>query len=112
MQTYFEIEVSLMDITPRIWRRFLISTTANFRDLHTAIRDAFGWDGGHLWEFKSSRRGDAIAGVPPASDPWLDSDPVPDAKKVRLTDFFAVKPGVQKCLYVYDFEGLSRSRPD
>jgi len=104
--SYFEIEVSVMEIRPRIWRRFLLRTTSTFKDLHEAIQDSFGWGRCHLWEFRPSIRSDAIAGVPvEVDDPaslW-DEVPTPDAKKVRLTRYFNLEPGVQKCLYIYDF---------
>ena len=37
MPTYFEFEVSLQGIKPRIWRRFQLRATATFADLHWAI---------------------------------------------------------------------------
>jgi len=49
---YYEFEVSLQEIQPRIWRRFLLRTTSTFTHLHDAIQDCFGWQDDHLWEFR------------------------------------------------------------
>lgn len=51
MPTYIELEVSLIGITPRIWRRFLLPPDATFQDLHEAIQDAGPWDDCHLFAF-------------------------------------------------------------
>ncbi len=102
MGGYYDFEVFLADIEPRIWRRFQISDGANFNDLHHAIQDAFGWEGGHLWEFmKPAQREGIIAGVP-GEDFGGDTD-APDADTVSLTTFFGGKGGGKKCLYLYDF---------
>ena len=46
MHTYLELEVSLLDIDPRIWRRFQLGADDRFGDLHLAIQDSFDWDKG------------------------------------------------------------------
>jgi pRiA4b ORF-3-like protein len=99
MPDYYEFEVSLRHITPRIWRRFLIRKTATFHDLHTAIQDACGWWNSHLFAFRTwGHKNEDIAGIPDD-----DSDePVPDAQKVKLGGVFG-KSDVDKCLYEYDF---------
>ena len=38
MPRYYEFEVSLQELQPRIWRRFLLRTTATFAQLHQAIQ--------------------------------------------------------------------------
>jgi hypothetical protein len=97
MARYFEFEVSLRDIKPRIWRRFLIAEKARFVDLHEAIQDACGWLNCHLFAFYD-RKGRSIAGLP--DDEY--GEPDPDARKVALTAYFG--EGVEKvCRYEYDF---------
>jgi hypothetical protein len=99
MPGVLEFEVSLRQIKPRIWRRFQLAEAATFADLHQAIQDAFGWEGYHLWEFRSpDRRGEAIAG-PPLEGGW--SEPAPDAGRVPLRRYFTRSK--QRCLYTYDF---------
>ena len=63
MPKYYEFEVSLQEIQPRIWRRFLLRNTATFAQLHQAIQQSFGWQERHLWEFRlPTHQGRPIAG--------------------------------------------------
>lgn len=99
MPDYYEFEVTLRHVKPRIWRRFLIRKAATFHDLHTAIQDACGWWNSHLFAFRTwGRDGEEIAGIPEAD--W--DEPVPDARKVTLAAFFD-ESGADRCLYEYDF---------
>ena len=99
MPDYYEFEVSLLRITPRIWRRFLIRKTATFQDLHIAIQEACGWWNSHLFAFRGvGHKGEEIAGIPDA-DP---AEPGPDARKIKLAAFFE-KADADRCLYEYDF---------
>lgn len=101
MGGYYEFEVSLADIKPRIWRRFLISADATFADLHDAIQDAFGWMDTHLWEFmEPAPKEGIIAGVP---DDEADDDDTPDAGTISLGTYFDGNGTSNQCLYVYDF---------
>jgi len=100
MPTYFEFDVSLQEIQPRIWRRFWLRTSAKFSHLHQAIQDSFGWLDGHLFEFKVPTSGGAvIAGIP--DDDFNPS--LPDAKHVKLKDYFSGKSRTEWCEYTYDF---------
>jgi hypothetical protein len=94
---YLQFEISLVDIEPRIWRRFLLRDTATFSDLHLAIQDAGPWADDHLYQFLSAkRRGDVIAC---AEEGGLGDAPV--AKDVRLASVVGRKN--QRCWYNYDF---------
>lgn len=96
MPEFFEFEVELAEIRPRIWRRFLLRRNANFYDLHIAIQ-ACGWQGGHLWAFMDEEGG-VLAGIP--DDEF--GNPDPDARMVLLSTYFT--PGsARTCRYVYDF---------
>lgn len=98
MPQYLEFEVALNGVKPRLWRRFQIAENATFGDLHRAIRDSFGWHGGHLWEFWNSRQ-TAFAGfVSEFVDPF--DEPPPDAERVKLVSYF---PRAKSCTYYYDF---------
>lgn len=102
MPKYYEFEVAIRDIEPRIWRRFLLSSTVSFKALHEAIQDASGWWlNYHLFEFQStssrSKWPEVIAGCPDEFEP---NNPL--ASRVRLSQFFTgLAP--QACLYLYDF---------
>ena len=102
MAGFYEFEVSLVDITPRIWRRFILSGQATFADLHDAIQDAFGWEGGHLWEFmERGTEGEIIAGIP--GEDFDGETDTPDGWKVLLSDFFDLGSGRDRYSYIYDF---------
>jgi hypothetical protein len=102
MPEYFEFEVSLQEITPRIWRRFRLRATLTFASLSSAIQESFGWAGGHLWEFRRpGRRGDPIAGVPDEDGEGLDG--VPDGARVRMSSYFKGAGKPRRCFYTYDF---------
>ncbi|MBN8613663.1 MAG: plasmid pRiA4b ORF-3 family protein [Deltaproteobacteria bacterium] len=101
MPKYYEFDVSLQQIQPRIWRRFLLRTNATFEHLHHAIQDGFDWQDCHLWEFRlPTRRGFPIAGI--VDDEELGR-PTPDAKLVKLGDYFTGARVAERCEYVYDF---------
>lgn len=89
MPQYYEFEVALRGIKPRIWRRFQLRSTATFEQLHRAIQDAFGWEYAHLWEFREpDRRAEPIAGPPDEFETaWADED-APDATRVAISADF------------------------
>lgn len=47
----WEIEISLSDIKPRIWRRFAVPGNITLANLHQVIQDVMGWTNSHLHEF-------------------------------------------------------------
>lgn len=97
MPAYFEFEVVLRGVEPKIWRRFLIRANATFLRLHDAIQDACGWENYHLFQFQTVWK-KPIAGIP--DDEY--GPPDPDAGKVRIGKFFG--PGkTSTCGYRYDF---------
>jgi len=99
MPQYFEFEVSLEGVKPKIWRRFQMRPAATFADLHMAIQEACGWGNYHLFEFREpKRRGTTIAGIP--DDEWEFRE-VPDAARAKLASYFKKKG--DRCHYVYDF---------
>lgn len=107
MPKYFDVDVSLIEIEPRIWRSFLLDGEATFKDLHEAIQDAFGWERKHLYEFRHFDESNPrvrrpirrIARCEQAE--VLDDDIVPFAEDLQLDSFFARKE--DRCLYLYDF---------
>ena len=103
MPAYFEFEVSLVAIEPRIWRRFQLAETATFDHLHRAIQAAFGWESYHLWEFRGpGRRGRVLAGAE-QDVLFLDSEETPDAQQVKLAQYFTPDLSPANCQYIYDF---------
>jgi len=46
-----ELEVSLRDVDPRVWRRIVVPESISLRNLHEVLQVAMGWDGTHLYRF-------------------------------------------------------------
>ena len=103
MPSYYDFEVSLKHIAPRIWRRFLLHESATFEDLHDAIQDSFGWERDHLWEFHTAGRNRQVLCNGPAEAFYDDVDAQDDPSLALAAVFFAGKGGRRKCLYTYDF---------
>lgn len=104
MPMYFDFTVSLQDVLPRPWRRFLLRTNASFATLHAAIQDACGWTNSHLHEFRTGGEGprETIAGLGLEERADGVAVPVSDGASVRLTSYFG--PGAfTTALYLYDF---------
>jgi len=101
MPRYFEFEVSLQVVQPRVWRTFLLRTTSTFAHLHAAIQDSFGWRDYHLWEFRlPTWAGRPIAGLACAE---AYDRPTPNGRTVKLNTYFTGKRSVEWCEYLYDF---------
>jgi hypothetical protein len=102
MPAYFDFTVSLQGVLPRPWRRFLLPVTARFATLHSAIQDACGWSGSHLYLFRAAGDYDhgAIAGL--ILDAHDLTEPMADASTTPLRAYFGAGERTT-CLYVYDF---------
>jgi hypothetical protein len=48
----FQFKITLLDTSPKIWRKIQLLETATFWDLHIAIQDAMGWLNYHLHGFE------------------------------------------------------------
>ena len=70
MTTCFDLEVSLLGVAPRIWRRLLVWRNCDFHELHDMIQKACGGSDDHLCEFQEHvecgvcASGDSIACSP------------------------------------------------
>lgn len=52
----FDLEVTLDDVKPRIWRRLRVAASLSLRDLHHVLQIALGWNDSHLHEFTIGKR--------------------------------------------------------
>ena len=96
----YELEIELVDIEPRIWRRIAIPASATLVALHRAIQVTMGWHDLHLHEFvaPSGRR---YAATDPNVDPGVRGERVVDAHRVALGEVLR-EPGTS-LTYEYDF---------
>lgn len=85
-----ELEVSLRDVAPRVWRRIVVPESISLRDLHDVLQAAMGWENAHLYLFAI---GDADYGD------VEDMDELGDVR-TKLVDLVA--PGAT-FRYDYDF---------
>jgi len=99
----YQFKITLLTITPPIWRRILVPDNYNFWDLHVAIQDAMGWLDYHLHTFRMRRKHSrkiAEIGIP--NDDRFDDEPeILPGWEVKISDYFH-ELGT-KAEYEYDF---------
>lgn len=90
----FQFRMSLVEIQPRVWRRFQVPADYTLARLHKVIQAVMDWQDYHLHEFTINGRA--------YGDPEVDEeDRLLDDRSVRLRDLdLAVGDCVE---YVYDF---------
>jgi hypothetical protein len=109
----YQMKVSLIDIEPPIWRRFLVTGDQTLHRFHLILQSIMGWDDYHLYEFTIDN---ALYGEP-------DEDSEPDMKSAHRCRLSEVIHDVgQKMIYLYDFgdyweheivvEKISPAKPD
>jgi hypothetical protein len=96
----YELEIALLDIEPRIWRRVAVPADLTLADLHRVIQMAMGWYDLHLHQFVAAD-GARYEAHNPEIDPDGPSSGVRDVRKVRLGDLLG-SPG-DALRYDYDF---------
>lgn len=102
----YQFKISLKGTKPKIWRRIQVSATYTFEDLHVAIQNAMGWDGGHLHQFdmKHPRTGEKVSIGQPAPDYGFGYGFGPEVipeDNAKITSYF-LEPK-NKAVYLYDF---------
>ena len=50
-QPLYQLNVTLKDINPPIWRQLLVSSSITLHELHEVLQLAMGWSDCHLYEF-------------------------------------------------------------
>ena len=91
---YYQIHVSLEDISPKIWRRLLVLPSTSLKTLSKIIQIAMGWNNYHLHQYiyEDERYG----------EPWEeDPDGTVDYKHLKLHDFLLYPR--ETMVYEYDF---------
>lgn len=93
-RTAVQLRISLLDVTPTVWRGLLVPGGVTLSKLHVMIQAAMGWEDYHLhaFEIDGERYG--------VSDPEEDDEDVIDEETVILSD---VVSGQTRFLYEYDF---------
>jgi hypothetical protein len=97
----FRVRVDLDGSSPPIWRRLVLRSDLRLDEVHEALQISFGWDGGHLHDFRAA--GDVRTAERFLAEPEFDGyemDGTPESK-VYL-DQLLVEPG-DRLTYTYDF---------
>jgi len=94
--TLFQLKVTLKNIKPPIWRRFLVGEDITLYRLYIILIEIMGWGGGHLHSFTINGK---YYGTP---DPEYDSfHETINEKRVKLKD--VIDRERQKFSFEYDF---------
>ncbi len=48
---WYQLKITLKDIKPPIWRRFVVESSIKLPDLHKVIQTVMGWTNSHLHQF-------------------------------------------------------------
>ena len=94
----YQIQISLNNYRPKIWRRLLISSDLLLSDFHKIIQTSMGWTNSHLHQFIKNRT--FYSARLYDDDLWDDMDNV-DYKKIKISDL--LKKEKEKIIYEYDF---------
>ncbi len=106
---YFEIEVSLLGVEPKIWRQFLIQRNSTFGDLHRAIQLACGWKNSHLYSFSERNpyhrhdEGNTTFAISPYDDAEGYEHEPQYADNLRLSHCFDASSIGHSIFYLYDY---------
>lgn len=95
-----QFKITLIGITPRIWRKIQVPATSTFWDLSVAIQDVMEWGGFHLHEFTIMDPTTGVRetiGIPDEELP----DQVRQGWTTRISRFFSMEN--RKAVYIYDF---------
>jgi len=92
-QIAYVLMVSVAEIEPKIWRRFIVPSSISLKKLHLVLQTVMGWSNYHLHQFETKQ---GTYGTP---DP--DYSAILDEVRIRL-DRFLIREGDQ-ILYAYDF---------
>lgn len=105
MPQYYQFEVCLVGVNPKIYRTFALPFDATFFDLHSAIQMACGWHNYHGYIFQNEDEENLAkpysAEFEEANADEEDND-IPDDVAIKLSSYFQNGSTIKKCLYVYD----------
>jgi hypothetical protein len=92
--TVHELTVTLLDVTPPVWRRLVVPSAVTLSALHRVVQIAMGWTDSHLHEWEV----DGVTYAPPEEERW--GEELADEAQAVLGD---VAPLDTSLMYRYDF---------
>lgn len=93
-QPVFQLRIRLEDINPPVWRRVLVPGGAKLSRLHDIFQATMGWTDSHLHSFTVD---DHLYGM------QFDEYPEEELDETEYTVFVALRGGVRRFAYEYDF---------
>ncbi len=91
---WYQLKITLNNIKPAIWRRFIVRSDIKLPDLHKVIQTVMGWSNSHLHQFII----DGKFYAEPDDESFTESI---DYRKIRLNQVLAGEK--QAIKYEYDF---------
>jgi hypothetical protein len=77
----YRLRVTLLGVTPPIWRSVLVSGNVSLKKLHQVIQIAMGWANSHVHVFTRANTKE------PASDPRFGLEDTRDTARIKLRSF-------------------------
>lgn len=56
MENFYQLKITLKDITPSVWRRFVVPADIPLDRLHDVIQIVMGWEDSHLHQFEFKKQ--------------------------------------------------------
>ncbi len=97
MANILELDITLKNSKPKIWRRVHIPADLTFHELHYVIQFAMGWTHSHLHQFEVGKRQEYIR--PPREEDW--DEEATDSRETKISKHLAAAK--DKITYEYDF---------
>ncbi len=90
----YQLEISLKDINPLIWRRVVVDSAIKLPDLHKVIQTAMGWTNSHLHHFIK----DKVFYSEPDGESFIS---ITDYRNIKLNQVLLKEK--DSMVYEYDF---------
>ncbi len=96
MANILELDITLKESKPKIWRRVHVPADMTFYELHYVVQFAMGWTNSHLHQFVVGKGQEYIH--PPFPD---DEEEATDSRETKISAHLAAPK--DKITYEYDF---------
>lgn len=97
IEQIYQVQISLKDSKPKIWRRILTKPDITLLDFHKMIQTVMGWTNSHLHQFVKGEK----CYSPENFDDGFELEVMNDSRKVKLNSL--LKNEKDKIKYEYDF---------
>ncbi len=95
-----QMKIELAEISPTIWRRFIVDSSITLDDLHDVVQTVMGWDNAHLYSFEIMHQTYLSPDADDEDSDFGDAEQG-DTTKVKLSQLPLKKKS--KLHYTYDF---------